>query len=54
MQDNNILHRSLTKVYDKDRSKKVLKGVVDHSNFVMCRTSSQVSARSHASTRLES
>lgn len=54
MENNNLLHRSLSKVYDKDRSKKVLKGVVDHSNLLMYRTSSQVSARSHASTKLES
>lgn len=52
MHNNYQLHRSLSRVYDKDRSKKILKGVVDHSNLIMYRTSSQVSARSNASSKL--
>lgn len=53
MERNEQLHKTLTKVYEKDCSKKILKGLVDHSNLVLNRTSSQNSARSHASNALE-
>lgn len=49
---NEQLHKTLTKVYEKDCSKKILNRLITHENEVHSRTSSQNTARSNASSVL--
>jgi hypothetical protein len=53
MKSNHQLHKALTKVYERDAGKNIIKQMMDHSNSIMRRTSSQNSARSHASLALK-
>jgi hypothetical protein len=53
MKSNQHLHKALTKVYDRDAGKNIIKQLVDHSNTIKKRVSTQNSARSLASSRLK-